>query len=256
MASVQIWHIKHFDDDQQIENLPDLEKFRGVYSFLQDQEEPFRTELNHTTMSLSAWYGIEAADGFTASLTNDYRSFIDEWSSYDEGRLRLNTKFTISQEPTRDDQVEVYRDPNTEWRVYLNPSHGPRAWLEHSAAKIEFGADTGFTPTGCGGEGTIEYTRTSDDTVRVRALAPCDSYLVVADPYYPGWEATNNGKPTAVFRAYKGVRAVMLSEGENVVEFSYRPSSVYVGAGLSSLGFLMCFGATGVLLRRRRQTAA
>ena len=256
MASVQIWHIKHLEDRNQIVHITDLQEFRGVYTFLRDQQQPFRSELNHTTMSLSAWYGVEASDGFTASLTNDFRAYIDGWPSYDEGRLRLNTKYTISQEPTRGDQVEVYRDPNTAWRVYLNPSHGPRAWLEHTDEKIEVVDKTGFKPASCVGEGTIEYTRTSDDTVRVLATAPCDSYLVVADPYYPGWEATNNGKPTVVLRAHKGVRAVMLSEGENVVEFSYRPTSVYVGAGLSGLGFLLCFGAIGELLRRRRQTAA
>ncbi len=256
MGSVQIWHIKHFDDDQQIVNLPDLEKFRGVYTFLQKQDEPFRTELNHTTMSLSAWFGIEATDGFSASLTNGYRSFIDDWSSYEEGRLRLNTKYTISKKSTRDDQIEVYRDPNTDWRVYLNPSHGPRAWLEHSDSKIEVADDSGFRPDGCGGEGSIEYARTSGSSVRILAVAPCDSYLVVADPYYPGWVATNNGKPAPILRAYSGVRAVMLSEGENDVEFSYRPLSVYVGAALSSLGLLLCCGAIGVLMRRKRQHSA
>ena len=252
-AAVQIWHIKPRDDRNQIRFLTELQEFQGVYRFLQKQERPFRSELHHDpAMSLSAWYGVEASDGYTASLTNDILAFIDAWPSYDEGRLRLNTKYTIAQEPTRDGQIEVYADPNTAWRVYFNPNHGPRAWLEHAADNIETAAAGAFAPAGCGGGGTIEYALVSAQAARVRATAPCDAYLVVADPYYPGWTATNHGKPTPLLRAYGGVRAVMLPAGENLVEFAYRPGSVYAGAILSGVGFLLCCGAAGALVRRRR----
>ncbi len=255
--SVQIWHIKPRDDRNQIKFLTELQEFGGVYRFLQKQERPFRAELRHDrAMSLSAWYGVEASDGYTASLTHDIRAFMGAWPSYDEGRLRLNTKYTVAQKPARDGQVEVYADPHTSWRVYLNPDHGPRAWLEHTADNIETGAAGGFAPGGCGGAGSIEYTLVSAQAVRVRATAPCAAYLVVADPYYPGWTATNRGKPTPILRAYGGVRAVMLPAGENLVEFAYRPRSVHAGAILSGIGFLLCCGAAGMLARRRLKRRA
>ena len=253
LFSVQIWHIKHREDPNQIQFLTEFREFRGVYEFLRKQEKPFRSELSHDrAISLSAWYGVEASDGFTASLTHDIRAFMDAWPSYDEGRLRLNTKYTIAREPTREGQVEVYADPHTAWKVYFNPNHGPRAWLEHTADNIEAVDAGAFSPDGCGGEGNIEYALVSAQTVRVRVESPCAAYLVVADPYYPGWTAANRGKPTPILRAYRGARAVMLSAGENVVEFNYRPVSFYAGAALSGIGFALCCGAAGALVRRRR----
>ncbi len=57
--------------------------------------------------------------------------------------------------------------------------------------------------------------------------------LVLADTYYPGWEATIDGKPTEIVPVNIAFRGVELSEGEHKIEMTYSCSSLYTGAILS-----------------------
>jgi hypothetical protein len=75
-------------------------------------------------------------------------------------------------------------------------------------------------------------------TIDVDLDAP--GYLVLADIWYPGWQATVDGKPAELLRANHAFRAVRLTAGEHSVEMVYRPALVLVGGAVSLV--------TGVLL--------
>lgn len=68
-------------------------------------------------------------------------------------------------------------------------------------------------------------------TLRVRAAT--SAVLVVADSFYPGWEATVDGQPAAILRANLLLRGVTLTPGEHKVVFRYRPASWRHGMVLS-----------------------
>jgi hypothetical protein len=90
------------------------------------------------------------------------------------------------------------------------------------------------------------------DSVDVDASACGDSYLIVSDAFYPGWEATVDGRTVAVERADVALRAIRLAAGTHHVEMHYRPGSFALGATLSLLTLLALCGGVGLARVRRR----
>lgn len=84
-------------------------------------------------------------------------------------------------------------------------------------------------------------------TIQVNLENP--GYLVLADTWYPGWQATVDGKPAPLMRANYAFRAVWLEAGEHTVEMTYRPRSVLVGGMLSIVALLVQVGYR-VLIRQ------
>ena len=80
--------------------------------------------------------------------------------------------------------------------------------------------------------------------VVIEATAPCGGLLLLADTFYPGWEAAVDGHPTRILRANIAHRAVVLSPGTHRVTFRFHSRSVTRGLLLSGLGlFLLSLGA-------------
>ena len=57
--------------------------------------------------------------------------------------------------------------------------------------------------------------------------------LVLADLYYPGWEARVNNQKAKIYKANFCLRAVYLNPGKNMVRFSYNPVSFKIGLSIS-----------------------
>jgi uncharacterized membrane protein YfhO len=89
--------------------------------------------------------------------------------------------------------------------------------------------------------------------VVVRARASRDALLVLADNYYPGWEATVDDEPEAIVRVNHTFRGVPLPAGEHTVVFEYRPAAVYRGLwlGVGGLVVLLVAGIADILFHRR-----
>lgn len=56
-----------------------------------------------------------------------------------------------------------------------------------------------------------------------------DALLVVADSFYPAWEATINEKQAEIMPANINQRAIVVPSGENTITFSYNPSEFQKG---------------------------
>ena len=72
--------------------------------------------------------------------------------------------------------------------------------------------------------------------IKVRAAAP--ALLVLSDLFYPGWEATVDGRPAEILRANYVMRAVAIPKGAHEVRFLYRPASFRAGETASAAGCL------------------
>ncbi|MES1209406.1 MAG: YfhO family protein, partial [Pseudomonadota bacterium] len=95
------------------------------------------------------------------------------------------------------------------------------------------------------------------DDVILQVDAPQEGYLVLADTHYPGWRATVDGHPRAIYPANVGFRAVHVETGRHQVAFHFRPASFRAGMACALLGLLAC-GAISIAaaLRARRRPAS
>jgi len=66
-------------------------------------------------------------------------------------------------------------------------------------------------------------------------------WLVLADTYFPGWEASVNGRPAKIYRANYLARAVRVEAGQSRIVFVYRPQSYLWGRAitLATLGLAL-----------------
>ena len=76
-------------------------------------------------------------------------------------------------------------------------------------------------------------------SIQVTASQP--GWLVVADTWYPGWQARLDGEQVPVLRANYLFRAVAVEQGTHQVEFIYRPFSFWFGLGISLFCWLVVF---------------
>jgi hypothetical protein len=160
-----------------------------------------------------------------------------------------------------------------------NPGALPRAWMAHgwrsvqttdeallttvgSAADLSYRqpAIEGAPPAPAGAPpapsaATILVDQDARVDIAVQARRP--GYLILADSFYPGWQATVDGAEAPILAANLAFRAVRVPAGEHRVSFRYRPSSVVVGAAVSGMTAYAMALTGGVLWwRRRRRTRA
>lgn len=89
--------------------------------------------------------------------------------------------------------------------------------------------------------GSVTISDMTSETISLTVDARSEAVLVLNDLYYPGWEATLDGKPTRIYRANYLFRAVIVPQGSHTVEYTYRPRSFRLGLSIT-------LGATSILV--------
>jgi hypothetical protein len=106
----------------------------------------------------------------------------------------------------------------------------------------------------CSDAGVWSFDRPDSDTMRINADLRCRGLLVVSETFYPGWEATVDGKPQPIYEVFGALRGVVLESGSHRVEMRYRPAVITVGAALSGAG--VAFGVLLMIRARRARHAS
>jgi hypothetical protein len=179
---------------------------------------------------------------------------------------------------TREDRYSVaYQDQDVV--VYENQAAYPRAFVVPEAVLAPDGTaamarlrEGPFDPrtqvvvesAPAGGLGPFNGTPAHDAAivaegsavVDVQADAPAGGFLVLTDPYYPGWRAFVDGQEAPILRADYLFRAVALAPGSHLVRFTFAPTSFERGIWLSLAGVGIALGAivvglAGPTIRRR-----
>src|SRR5690606_28486188 len=105
-----------------------------------------------------------------------------------------------------------------------------------------------------GGTGTVFIIEDAHVTLRLRVeVAGGPAWLVLADTWYPGWEASIDGAPAEVLRANLAFRVVSVPPGAHEITFRYNPRALWAGALATAAGL----AALAVLVfLARRQSAS
>jgi hypothetical protein len=150
-------------------------------------------------------------------------------------------------------------------RVYENPNAMPRAWLTPTIvvaskpevlkaiktsklpdgrrfepkkmALVETSVPFSPQPTDPNAVATIQEH--SETNLSVQTQSAQSAFLVLADTYYPGWEATIDGKASKIFQTNYISRGVVVPAGKHTVEFKFNPLSFRLGLGICMASFAL-----------------
>ena len=101
-------------------------------------------------------------------------------------------------------------------------------------------------------QGEVEWLEKGLNTLRLRVDSPEPALLVLAENWYPAWEARVGGEETPVLRANHTLRAVPVPSGEHEVEVYYDTGRYGLPLALSLLSLLVLGLLAGFGLRRSR----
>ena len=141
---------------------------------------------------------------------------------------QLNVKYIVSFFPLNDPNL-VFQDKAGNSQVYKNKDYRPRVWIQSNLDP----ANPDFT----------QVTRLTWSPNKIEVNANHEGWLVFSEIDYPGWFAAIDGQPVEIARYNNLLRSVHLPPGEHTVELEFRPMSVYIGIGLSILGWLIFGGS-------------
>jgi hypothetical protein len=110
----------------------------------------------------------------------------------------------------------------------IEPSQDSRMNYRHKAIALP-----------AGGDNEVRLVKDLPEHVWFYVRTSVPSFFVLADQYYPGWQARVDSHIVPIYRANAVQRAVHLPPGGHFVEFDYEPESVRIGLILAMLGLVL-----------------
>lgn len=150
---------------------------------------------------------------------------------------------------------EVWAVPHREWASFapeVRIVEGEEAALSAMARAFGEGSSAVVIESWSAfrvGPGLVLSVERGLESLRIEAEADADATLVIADAWWPGWEASIDGVGVSIFPADALVRAVRWPVGRHVLEMWYRPPEVRSGILVSALGIAV-LAAWMTFLRR------
>jgi len=216
-------------------------------------------------------------DSLLVSRYNDVITLLNKLPEADALRMSsvMDVRYIISPRELplpvvqRGADVVVYRNdaaPGRAWIVpqarvvsdsiagLADPSFDPRQVVQISnpSAALRTSLQTPISRRGAdGAPGIIQSLQDSPNAVTIRAESGSGGFLVLADTFYPGWQATCDGTPVEILRANHTFRAITFPPGEHTVMFRYEPLSFRVGAAISLLSLIAVIMGLVLSLQRR-----
>jgi hypothetical protein len=109
-------------------------------------------------------------------------------------------------------------------------------------------------PSGPLARGDVQLVSYAPSAVELRTRSAGSSFLVVGDAWYPGWEASIDGRPARLYIADVTFRGLALPAGDHRIAMRFVPRILYRSALLSLAAFLAVAVAIG--FRRKPGRAA
>ncbi|HYU18698.1 MAG TPA: YfhO family protein [Chloroflexota bacterium] len=237
----QLWDLDNANGNDPF--LPaDTDQYRAAFSRERGSGRPFHeVEVSSPLLRLLNTRFVigSAADGLRANPRsldpdgppNDFQQvFADHYRAFETGSA-LPRALVVSRAEVMPDRTAMLRalgsgavDPRMVVLLEAAPS-GPHAQPREAHL---------FPPLSLG-EGAVRYQPLGPNRVQIELLGTPGGFLLVLDPFWPGWVATVDGAATEILRADYLFRAVTVSPGDHLVMMSYEPISFRVGLAITLL---------------------
>jgi hypothetical protein len=257
-GNVTGYYFPHQDDRQRTADLRRMAEDSDIVEFLRSEPGLFRIDHDGDDVAhnFGEWWGVESYGEYVASVPD--RLFTHDMFSARTQAL-FGIRYFIGRKAQRDEETLIYRGASGR-NVYAVPGSFPRSWAVHDvrqvkpAEAIQVLRDSTFdlrTRTfitqpaqkldSCAGD-RVEITRHFPNDVALNADMKCRGMVILSDAWFPGWNATVDGRAVPILDAYSLLRGVVVDRGAHVIEMQYRPASVIAGATASILGTLIAVG--------------
>lgn len=145
--------------------------------------------------------------------------------------------------------VQPARDEEDAFALVTAPGFDPASRVVLEGADAAAAAAV-VGPRPPDGVDAVTVRRDEPEHVALTVSATAPGVLVVADTFYPGWEAWVDGRRDVLLRADYALRGLLVPAGTHEVEIVYRPRSLATGAAVSA-GALAVLALIGFAPRRR-----
>jgi hypothetical protein len=133
--------------------------------------------------------------------------------------------------------VRIVDSDSAAYALLDDPAFDPRR-------TIILNKDPGLSPNdNSDTEGQATMADFKPESLNVSVNTSTDAILSVPLPHYPGWQATIDGQPAEILRAYGALSALAVPAGEHSITFVYNPLTYRMGAIIS----LATWAALGIL---------
>jgi hypothetical protein len=229
--------------------------------------------------NIGVFYDVDYMQEIDALSRAPYDVFLKTAKNLPPGRFysllgALNVKYLSSLSPLPGGEIELVRHfPEYPLWLYELERAVPRVYIvpaaEHEtdpAKTLERLASKDFNPRATvlvdepmslGNKAVfqaeariLEY---ENQLVNIQASLDSPGILVLADSFYPGWNAYVNGRNEKVYRANLFFRGVPLPAGTHTVEFRYEPRSFAIGRAVSIVTLSLIVATSILLYLRKRQ---
>lgn len=227
----------------------------AIIDYLRGDPELFRIDSDTDIAGLwqpdtAALYGLQDIAGIANPLA--LRS-VQEYRAATGGRASsrydlLNIKYVLVREgaPLPEGAFERVLGPVQGLELHRNLTYAPRAWYAPADANLG-DLELPAAPL------AATVTRFAAGNLDATLTAPAPGYLVLAEVFYPGWQATVNGEPAAILPVNGALMAVPLPAGAATVSLRFWPASFTWGL-IAAAGALLLMAVVVTTTRSKRHT--
>jgi hypothetical protein len=220
------------------------------------------------------FWSLQGEDAYMRAMDRNFTSYF--LYKPKPALLMFNLRYLVAYASYPKRQIEglrtVYQDRQI--RIDELPDSWPRAWLVHryevrpngrevlalllrfnyrKMALFEEDPGCAVEESSAAAEAVPEIVRYEPARIDIKVQAAAPALLVLSDLFYPGWEATVDGRAAEILQANYVMRAVAIPQGAHDVRFLYRPASFRAGVAASAAGCLAVALLIFSHLRTRRR---